>query len=487
MSIFRETKLSLKQLQLWSENPRFPQEYFGKPENELIDYIISIPIYKIKEFAKEIVEDFDMPVFEKLAIFDGEGENITVEGNRRLTVYKLLVNPELCSDFETQEYFQKLKRSIRITNDFKIDCIISNNKKEILRYVNRKHLNSNNEARWGTLEQVNAKYRWLDNPERLDNFKINLQIIIKNLSIPKEAKSKILGRGYVTTLFRILNSKTAALYFQLVFNDDHELVSGNPNFIPSLIVIIGDVLDGKEFNGKKFSRLNASEVEQYLKSITVNVQNDFEDAIETELNREAPDFLSSVSEGSQNSKSENSETNNEKTFAERAGNSGATAAKQKSRTNKKSTDRKHLIPKDCKLNIAPKKINNIYIELQKDLLLDDSHRAVPNAASVLFRVFLESSVDYYAEKKHGYVFKLEEKLAGKITWTIERLKDAGHEAKIFKHVNLVATASKEQSIMSIQRFHQYVHDGTLEAGPTDLKQKWDLLQGFFEALWGEFK
>src|SRR6476620_4177087 len=210
MSIFRETKLSLKNLQLWSENPRFPEEYFGKPENELINYIVSIPLYKIKEFAKEIVEDFDMPIFEKLAIFDGEGENITVEGNRRLTVYKLLVNPELCSDPEIQEYFLKLKRSITITNDFKIDCVISENKKEILRYVNRKHLNNNNEARWGTLEQINAKYRWLDDPERLDNFKVNLQIIIRNLSIPTESKNKILGRGFVTTLFRILNSRTAA-------------------------------------------------------------------------------------------------------------------------------------------------------------------------------------------------------------------------------------------------------------------------------------
>lgn len=486
MSIFRETKLSIKSLQLWSENPRFPEEYFGKPENELINYIVSIPLYKIKEFAKEVVEDFDMPVFEKLAIFDGEGENITVEGNRRLTVYKLLVNPELCDDPEIQEYFHKLKRSITITNDFKIDCVISDNKKEILRYVNRKHLNNNNEARWGTLEQVNAKYRWLDDPERLDNFKINLQIIIRNLSIPTEAKNKILGRGFVTTLFRILNSRTAAQFFQLVFNDDHELVSGNPNFIPSLIVIIGDILEGKEYNGKKFSRLNAAEVEQYLKSITVNStenskgnseENDSDTNTDSNPNDEAK-------EDSENYDSSQSES--EKTFFEQAGNSGATAAKQKAKS-KKSTDRKHLIPKDCKLNIRVNKINHIFIELQRDLLLDDSNRAVPNAVSVLFRVFLESSVDHYAERKHGNIFKADEKLAGKITWAIEKLKAAGHDAKIFKHANLVATASKEQSILSIQRFHQYVHDGTLEAGPTDLKQKWDLLQGFFEALWSEMK
>ena len=97
-------------MSLWSENPRFPQTYFGKPESELIDYIVSVPHYKIKSFGKEVVEDFDMPIFEKLAIYNGEGVNVAYEGNRRLTVYKLLVNPDLCTDPVISAYFHQLKK-----------------------------------------------------------------------------------------------------------------------------------------------------------------------------------------------------------------------------------------------------------------------------------------------------------------------------------------------------------------------------------------
>ena len=359
MAIFRESKLSVRDLELWSENPRFPVEYFGKTESELIDYIVSIPIYKIKEFAKEIVQDFDMPIFEKLAIFDGEGENITVEGNRRLTVYKLLVKPELCSDLTIQEYFHQLKRSILITSDFKIDCVLSDNKKEILRYVNRKHLNNNNEARWGTIEQFNAKFRWIDDPEKLDNFKINLQIIVKNLSIPQESKNKILGRGFVTTLFRILNSRTAASHFQLVFNDDHELISGKENFYSSLIVIINDILEGKEYKEKKFSRLNAREVEEYLKSITilssyneevVQDQEIVQDEETADLFSEDPESITWKSSGTRADKKndndilkperlDESEFSSSENVIFTAGTSAAQLAKPK--PNKKSTDRKY--------------------------------------------------------------------------------------------------------------------------------------------------
>lgn len=235
----------------------------------MIDYIISIPHYKIKTFGKEVVEDFDMPLFEKLAIYDGDGINIAYEGNRRLTVYKLLLNPNLTTDNEVKEYFTKLKRSINIDENFKIDCIVSNDKKEALRYVNRKHLNNNNEVAWGTIENSNAKLRWLDNPDKLDIFKSNLSVIIRNLNIPNADKDKILGKGYVTTLFRVLNTNTSAKFFNLAFDDDNNLIAGNDDFIIKLQVIIYDILQARLFNGKIFSRLTASDVDEYLKSIVL--------------------------------------------------------------------------------------------------------------------------------------------------------------------------------------------------------------------------
>jgi hypothetical protein len=67
------------------------------------------------------------------------------------------------------------------------------------------------------------------------------------------------------------------------------------------------------------------------------------------------------------------------------------------------------------------KINNIYRELKEDLLLDRQKKAVPNAVGVLFRVFLEISLDYYANV-HGKHFTQNDKIGSKIAWVVAELK-----------------------------------------------------------------
>ncbi|MCO6174486.1 hypothetical protein NHF50_05465 [Flavobacterium sp. NRK F10] len=412
LSGFRENKISLKNLKLWSENPRFPQAYLGKPENELIDYIVSVPHYKIKAFAKEVVEDFDMPIFEKLAIYDGDGDNVTYEGNRRLTVYKLLLNPELTSDNDVKDYFIQLKRSINIDENFKIDCVISNDKKEILRYVNRKHLNNNNEVAWGSLENSNAKIRWLDNPGKVDIFRSNLSVIIRNLDIPSDDKDKILGKGFVTTLFRILNTTTTAKFFKLTFDNDNNLLSDDDNFISKLKIIINDILLKKTFNGKIFSRLETNDIDAYLKSITLNINeetlpkvNNLTDSnpIKVSNNNSTVDLKKEEDKTDDKSKGVTKKISTVNNSS--IGSSGAIIPVKKPKVKAKSTLRKHLIPKDCKLTIEEVKINNIYRELRDDLIIDDSSKSVPNAVGVLFRVFIEVCLDHYAEKKTDMFLK----------------------------------------------------------------------------------
>lgn len=153
------------------------------------------------------------------------------------------------------------------------------------------------------------------------------------------------------------------------------------------------------------------------------------------------------------------------------------------KVNGKSTLRKHLIPKNCKFTIGQSKINNIYRELRDDLLLDDSIKAVPNAVGVLFRVFIEVSLDYYAEKKHGHIFKQNDGISTKISWVIAKMIEIGYDKKLFKDISIVGSSTKQQSYLSIEKFHQYVHSTTLEPSPSELKNKWDLLEPFFKILW----
>ena len=150
----------------------------------------------------------------------------------------------------------------------------------------------------------------------------------------------------------------------------------------------------------------------------------------------------------------------------------------------KSSDRNTLIPYDCNMIIYERKINNIFCELKDDLLIDDSNKAVPNAVGVLFRVFLEISLDHYA-KVNQNGFKKNDTINKKISWVVKHLISKGYEKSKFNNINKVGSAKKENTYLSIENFHEYVHSTTTQPSSSELKAKWDNLQEFFEILWGE--
>ena len=144
----------------------------------------------------------------------------------------------------------------------------------------------------------------------------------------------------------------------------------------------------------------------------------------------------------------------------------------------RSNGRNVLIPPSCLLQIREQKINNIYYEL-RSLLLDEA----TNAVAVLFRVFLETSIDYYAYK-NGITFGEKTKLAGKITKVADKLDKDNNITKT-QLKNIRSVPKKGNSILSIDSFHEYVHSFKTQPAPVDLIYKWDNLQEFFEILWEE--
>ena len=143
----------------------------------------------------------------------------------------------------------------------------------------------------------------------------------------------------------------------------------------------------------------------------------------------------------------------------------------------RSAARNTLIPSGCVMRIPEAKVNNIYHEL-KDAPLD---RAT-NAIAVLFRVFLETSLDCYASRE-GIAFSSQTKLSGKITKVADSLEKKG-VATVAQLSNIRKVATKGNSVLGIEHFHEYVHSFTAQPAPVDLIYKWDNLQEFFEILWG---
>lgn len=452
---FTKNNISIKNLSLWDENARFPDKYFSKTEKELIEYFLSKKDFKLAELAEEVVSEFDLPQLEKLIIYELNGKNIVLEGNRRLAVYKLLDNPELTDNIKLKNKLNGLKSRIKINDNFKLECLITKDKDQGFRYIDRKHLRGNNEVSWGDNERAHHNAR-RGNASQKELLKVAITKKIKDLDFPEELKEQVLGHGFVTTFWRLIEQNPAWSTFGFSLGDNGELQTKDKDFDEKLKVIIFDVLQKGKFNNKLFSRLNTKEIKSYLKQITKNDYKRVADEIKKQTKTDLFGKESTLVP-----------TNN-----------GA------NRSIPKSSLRNYLIPKTCVLQIQETKINNIYCELKNDLLIDDSKNAVPNAVGVLFRVFLEISLDYFA-KMNSHGFKKNDTINQKISWVVKSLEGKKYDKKKFNNINKVGSATGQKSYLSIENFHEYVHSTTTQPSSSELKSKWDNLQEFFEILWGD--
>jgi hypothetical protein len=114
--------LKISELSFCDENPRFPDKYFNQTEEELINFFLQKKDFKIQELAEAVVKDFSLPQLEKIVVLELQDQNIVIEGNRRLTVYKLLVNPELTKDEKIRAFFKELSNKISITEEYELEC-----------------------------------------------------------------------------------------------------------------------------------------------------------------------------------------------------------------------------------------------------------------------------------------------------------------------------------------------------------------------------
>lgn len=452
---FINRKMKIRDLILWDENARFPDKYFNSDEKELIKYFLTKPDFKLKQLIEAIVKDFQYPQIEKFVVWNDDESYVVLEGNRRLTAYKLLVDPNLTDDKSLRKFLIEQNSKISIDENFELECLITKERDEGFVYIDRKHANNNNEVNWQDVERANYNVR-RGSSNQAELLKIGISKIVSELDLPDSMKEQVLGKNYVTTFFRIVTSTSAKRKYGYVILEDGQLNVKNEMFNEELKVIVHRVLMKQDSEGNKVDSrsLNKKEkIEEFIKGV------DSKDVVKVDEEIEKNTTVNIFGEENVRISSNN-----------------------KPKVIPKSSTRKYLIPSNCYLRISETKINNIYRELRDDLLIDDSSKSVPNAVGVLFRVFLEVCLDYYA-KMNQKNFKSNDTISQKIPWVVDSLIQKGYEKKLFNNINKVGSAQKDNTYLSIENFHEYVHSSTTQPSSNELKLKWDNLQSFFETLW----
>ena len=368
---FKKESIAIKDLRLWDENPRFPEEYFNKSEKQLISFLLKKKDFKIEHFAHEVVNDFDLPPAERLIVYSFKGKNIVMEGNRRLVVYKLLANPNLVSDLMSSDIFQNLSREVKITGSFKLDVIVTNDREVALRYIDRKHTKKNNEVNWGEQERNNYKVRRGNATAKKEKFRYEIGKLVRSLDVPDEMKESILGRGFITTFYRLVDSDPGLRVLGIEKSEDGSiLIKKQKETKEKLKIIIFDILTKREIEGERLNSrfLNKSEKkEEYLESL-------------------GSDDKRRVSESIKKSISTN-------IFGEQYVN--ITTEEGKAIYNARKENYNSIINPDLPLpSVQSEKIKEIFSELQII-----NAKKCPTAAALLLRALMDITVSDFADKK----------------------------------------------------------------------------------------
>lgn len=468
---WKKSEIPIKKLSLWDENPRFPEEYFSKNESELIEYFLRKKEFKIESFAKEVAKEFDLPQLERIVVFQYKGKNIVLEGNRRLVAYKLLLNPSLTSNQALRVLFEGLQKQTKIKDSFKLEANITTIKDEGLRFIDRKHNRGNNEVGWGEPERRNFAVQ-RSHGKGKDVLRVELANAVKKLSLPDAIKEAVLSRGLVTTFYRITDSASAREKLGYEVSESGTIgIKDQKKFEDLLKVIAYHVWVKKDFKGGDVDSRSLNKTKS-IENYVSGLQAKDATRMDKEIKKSTKETL----------------------FGEQV-----ILTPARTRSNQLSGGRKYLI--NSSIYIQNPRINDIYDELRKKIEVDNA----PNAVAVLFRVFMECSIDCYIDT-HKLQIKDDTKLAGKILKVVDHLEDAialrrlaeegiktptseefkkAKEKVKFKNMRRVATKDNN-SILSVETFHDFVHDYRTSPIPTELKKHWENLDGFFGALWSSF-
>ncbi len=470
--------LSIDEISLDFRNPRLEE---SQNQKEALSSMLKNQKDKIYTLAVDILEKGLNPS-ENIIIKKENELYIVLEGNRRITSLKLLKNPELLSDIDEDLYkkFTKLHEEFIRKPIDKIECVNIKNEDEALYWINLKHTGENKgkgTVPWTTTQQQLFQVRYQKKTSR----EINILNFIEKYGVFNGSYKNKLGNIPLTSLKRLLSDpkvrKTIGIEFR---GDNNTLFPINGRKLEEAIKFLEEI--SKDFISKKIKVTDIYTKEDralYISKVKDKIQEKQENVDLNSITKETTTTLSSnpVTEKKKIVLNEDNNTSN--------------SLDQKNLLFKKSENknfksypttkiRKYLIPTTFRLRINSQRINNIFKELK---IIDIE--TYPNSVAILFRVFLELSLDKIIERK-----KLLSSNNMKLVHKLEAVKNYMKKNKIMnkeelKIINIVI--STKDHLFSIATLNSYVHNEKHSPTSNDLKTHWDNFEVFIEKIWYEIE
>lgn len=448
-----EIKLRIADLILDNDNPRISH---AAGQQEALQKIINDQRTKLVKLAESIVEHGLNPMdrFLVVQLNQRPKQYVSLEGNRRVAVFKLLTNPAVMSGLDMpasmKRIFERLAKQFQRSRVEPIPCFELSSRDAARYWLNLRHNKGHDGAGvddWKSL----AKRRFEGKPPAVQA----LELVTERAGLTATERAAITDKFPTSTLERFLENRAVRTELGI------------------------DVR-----NGKLVTKLPAAEVAKPLKKIILDLATKT-----TRVGKlmKTADMLKYIRDdlGDQNLPDKSKERRDERTLEEIP---LTEFPRLRPATKRKPdpSDRKELVPKGCPINITDNRIAEIYKEL-RTLKLEDGPSPAPNAIAVLLRVFLEMSVDHFLENNGGSLKAVDggrerwKKLDRKLKEVVAMLVNMGVPESHF--ASIVRSVDVKSSPLNVELFHLYVHERFATPSPTELKAAWNNAQPLFEKIW----
>lgn len=445
MPYFQKT-LQLNKLNLNKENPRFhPTE----SQEMALKTMVESNSDELLNLARDIAENGLNPSEIPIVYMDEDGNLTVKDGNRRITALLAITKPNKIpsSNKAYIKRFVNLKAKADVARLKRVSCVVFEDEDEADRWVQLKHTGKNDgvgTVPWDAL----MTERFKAHRTKQTSFQLQAYDFVERHA--DETLRQLLVGFPITNLERLLSSPVFRKSMGLVLEDGNlKYQIPKEEALRNLTKVVEDLATKK---------IRVDDIK------TTEKMDDYAAQLKGEgYLRDVP--LIAVPEPVEEAK-EKLETSPK-------------AERERKKEKPPTTRRKRLIPDDCSITITDSRVNNIYQEL-KILNVD----RFPNAASVLFRVFFELSLDRCIDEKAVKNVNTDSELVNKIKRVHDHFVDNGiMKREEMQGVMVLCNVAGNQPIPMTKQFNAYVHNSAFHPVPGDLKALWDNLQQFIMRLW----
>jgi len=445
--------ISIYDLSMDTANYRIGKQDSQKAAHEAI---INEQGKKLVTLAEDIIKyglsPFDLPMVAPSA---NQGKMyVIIEGNRRYTAIKFVLEPDLAQGTELHAAFKKLHRSYANTIPTQLFCVVVPDKQTGLIWIQRKHdkgLRGAGTEEWTAI----AKERADADQGKPTPTKDALDFVESNVLLDEAIKKKIAGSKFpITNLSRLLGTAHIRQALGITIQDGKLISTADTAWILNILKEMVVAIATEKFEGGDFNESKIDKVEQ-------------REAFANRLIEKYP----------RPAVTENPWVIEKGTSVSNARQKAQPLLKPKLRNTLTTNDRSKLFPRGYKLKLPDGKVNNIFHEL-RTLNVED----YANAIAILFRVFIEFSVD-------SYLAKIGVNLAPGKDTLLNKMKEVASHMKTNKIMNekelkpINAALADVNSLVSPNTLNAYVHNPSFNPDPNNLKRTWDNLQLFIERMW----